>query len=79
MSCDRRVQKWLERTNGPRMQKRLSPPVVGTEARAFNVSAMLPPNRTVTGNVIGNKHLSNPHLFQLYPSKWTKVQLGTVW
>ena len=58
--------------------RRLPPLVAGTRVRAFNASAILPPNPTVTRNMIGNNHPSNPHFFQLCPPKWTKVQLGTV-
>ena len=36
----------LERKSAP------PPPVVGTEVRAFNATAMLPPNPTATGSVI---------------------------
>ena len=70
--------KRLERIDGTRAQKQLPPPNAGTEARAFNASVMLPPNPTVTGNVIGSKHLSNLPFFYLYPSRWTKVRPDTV-
>ena len=70
--------KWLERIDGSRAQKRFPPPVAGMEARAFNASAMLPPNPTVTRNMIGNKHPSNLHFLQLYPLRWIKVRPDTV-
>jgi len=39
----------LERKSAP------PPPVAGTEARAFDATAMLPPNPTVTGSMIGEQ------------------------
>ena len=62
-----KYEKWLERIVGSRAQKRLPPSVAGTEATTFNACAMLPPNPTVTGNVIGNKHPSNLHFSSFIP------------
>ena len=42
----------------PRAQGRRPRPNTGTRTRAFNASAALSPNPSVTGSVIGNKHPS---------------------
>jgi len=48
----------LIRVERPRAQGRRPPPDTGTGTRAFNASAALSPNPSVTGSVIGNKHPS---------------------
>ena len=63
IASDRRIRKWLERADGPRAQKRLPPPITGTKVRTFNVTAMLPPNTTVTGSVIGEQEPIKSPLF----------------
>ena len=58
----------IKRVNGPQAQKRPPPPVVGTEVRAFNATAMLPPNSTVTGSVIGEQApIKSPLFLALFP------------
>jgi len=78
MTNDRRIRGRLERIDGPRAQNCLLPPVVDMEARAFNASAMLPPNATVTGNVMGGQAPVTSHLFQLYRLGLLKVHCSTV-
>ena len=48
----------LVRIGRPRAQGRRPPPDAGTGTRAFNAPAVFSPNPTVTGSVIGGKHLS---------------------
>jgi len=48
----------LVRIRRPRAQGRRPPRDAGTGSRAFNVPAVLSPNPSVTGSVIGNKHPS---------------------
>jgi len=67
LNNNRRIRKWLGRIDRPRAHRRRPPPIAGMGARAFNAPAMLSPTPTVTGNMIGNKHRSNPHFSQLYP------------
>jgi len=67
LNGNRRIRKWLGRIDRPRAQRYHPPPVAGTGARPFNAPAILSPNLTVVGNVIGSKHPSNPHFSQLYP------------
>ena len=50
------------------------PPVAGTEARAFNATAMLPPNPTVTESVIG-EHA--PVKSPLFPALSPRLDEGT--
>ena len=45
----------VEQNGEPRAQKRSLLCVTGTGARAFNATAMIPPNPTVTGSVIGEQ------------------------
>ena len=49
----------LVRIERPRAQGRRPRPNTGTRTRAFNASAALSPNPSVTGSVIGSKHPSN--------------------
>ena len=62
----------VERINQPRAQKRSPPPVAGTEARAFNVATMLPPNPTVTRSVIGEQAPVKSPLFRALSSRLEK-------
>jgi len=50
------------------------PPVMGTDARAFNVTAMLPPNPTVMGSVIGEQA---PIKSPLFPALSLRSDKGT--
>jgi hypothetical protein len=47
--------KSVERIDEPRVQERSQPPVAGKGARALNAPAMLLPNPTITGSVIGEQ------------------------
>ena len=60
LGSDRRIWKWVVRIDRPRAQGNRPPPDAGTVTRAFNAPAMFSPNPTVTGNVIGSEHPSNP-------------------
>jgi hypothetical protein len=68
----------VKRTDGPRAQKCFLPPIVGTGAKAFNATGMLPPNLTVIGNVIGERAPVKSPLSQLYPQNRRKVRAGTI-
>ena len=48
------------------------PPIIGTEARAFNVTAMLPPNPIVMGSVIGQRAPVKSPLFLALSSRLEK-------
>ena len=50
-----------------RAQGRHLRPDVGTETRAFNAPTVFSPNPTVTGNVTGSKHPSNPPFCSFVP------------
>ena len=64
----------LERIGEPRAQKRSPPPVAGIGARAFNATAMLPPNPTVTRSLIGDQApVKNP----LFPALSSRLEKGT--
>jgi hypothetical protein len=67
LDSDRRIWKWLIRIDRPRAQGRHLPPDAGTGTRAFNVPAVFSPNPTVTGNVTGSKHPSNPPFCSFVP------------
>ena len=58
----------LERKSAP------PPPVAGTEARAFDATAMLPPNPTVTGSMIGEQA---PVKSPLFPALSPRLDEGT--
>jgi len=62
----------VERIDRPRAQKRSPLPIAGTGARAFNVAAMLPPNPTVTGSVIGEQAPIKSLLFSALSSRLEK-------
>ena len=57
--------KRLERIARRRAQGRRPPPDAGTRTRAFNAPAAFPPNPSVTGSVIGNRHPSRRSLCSL--------------
>jgi hypothetical protein len=53
------------------------PPIASTGVRAFNATDMLPPNPTITRNVIGERAPDKSPLSQLYPQNQKKVHAGT--
>ena len=64
----------VERINGTRAQKRPPLPVASTEVRALNLTAMLPPNPTVMGSMIGEQA---PVKSPLFPALSPRLDKGT--
>jgi len=54
------------------------PPATSTGFRAFNATNRLPPNPTVTRNVMMDLALSNPTFSRLYPRNQRKVRASIV-
>ena len=64
----------IKRIDEPRVQKRPPLLVASTEVRALNATAMLPPNPTVTGSVIGEQA---PIKSSLFPTLSQRLDKGT--